>query len=174
MLLNKVGLEDLMDTKTVNNLVNEKQPVGEAISPMDFKVILSSLMNEEYNIITFTQTQSIGNGIPCIGILLEKRGPILSVAYPYIIIYDDTNVDFREDRCLIYPYNGLDFTSFTGNAEADGILYMNADKLNAGYMLFNYKSAHTHIQQYKHELNGINNYLDSLGNGFNHVNVNIN
>lgn len=125
--------------------------------------LLDRLLNEStYKIIFFHQKQSIGNTIPCLGILLEKKGPILSIAYPYILVFNegDSNSIRREDSATVYPYNGLDFTEYSGEVEADGVLYLNADSISNGYLLYTSKSKHPFISSYLRELENIRKYYN--------------
>ena len=66
-------------TQKVIRVLQEDAPVLE-LPELHLQNVLASLkQGDDLKVIFFNQTQSLSGSIPCIGILLQKQGPVLQI-----------------------------------------------------------------------------------------------
>ena len=147
-------------TQKVFRVLQEDAPVLE-LPELHLQNVLASLkQGDDLKVIFFNQTQSLSGSIPCIGILLQKQGPVLQIIYPYVLVFEQAERGDTEDIISLFPYTGTDFTSFKGEATADGILHINADNINNGYILYSGLSNQVMVTRYISELENVVKYLE--------------
>ena len=147
-------------TQKVFRVLQGDVPVLE-LPELHLQNVLTSLkQGDDLKVIFFNQTQSLSGSIPCIGILLQKQGPVLQIIYPYVLVFEQAERGDTEDIISLFPYTGTDFTAFKGEATADGILYINADNINNGYILYSGLSNQVMVTRYISELEHVVKYLE--------------
>lgn len=147
-------------TQKVFKVLQEDVSMSE-LPELHLQNVLTSLkQGDDLKVIFFNQTQSLSGSIPCIGILLQKQGPILQIIYPYVLVFEQAERGDTEDIISLFPYTGTDFTAFKGEATADGILYINADNINNGYILYSGLSNQVMVTRYISELENVVKYLE--------------
>ena len=147
-------------TQKVFRVLQEDAPVLE-LPELHLQNVLASLkQGDDLKVIFFNQTQSLSGSIPCIGILLQKQGPVLQIIYPYVLVFEQAERGDTEDIISLFPYTGTDLTAFKGEATADGILHINADTINNGYILYSGLSNQVMVTRYISELENVVKYLE--------------
>lgn len=153
MARKKIDIEsnnDITHTDSCLQVVNKDIPLSELLDNIDSNI---------NNVVLLTLNPTIGTSVSCIGVLLEKNNSLLSIAYPYVLVFDDNNRGTSDDIKL-FPFTGLDFTDFTGNTLADGTLNVNTDNINNGYLIYSSSTKHPFIKMYLEELHSIVKYIN--------------